>query len=143
MARTRSGSGSAGDADFLAAALRGYEQQRSQIEARMAELRKELGRRGAGNSAGAWSGSTSAPARKKRTLSAAARERIAEAQRKRWAAARQGSKPSAAERPAAAAQRRMSAAARKRIADAARKRWAAFRANKAAAAAPKAKTAGA
>ena len=142
MARTRSGLGSAGDADFLAAALRGFEQQRSEIEGKIADLRRQVGRRGATDSSGMWSGGASAPAGKKRTLSAAARERIAEAQRKRWAAARQGSKPSSAKKPAAA-QRRMSAAARKRIADAARKRWAAFRANKATAAAPKAKTAGA
>jgi hypothetical protein len=59
-------------------------------------------------------------------MSAAARERIATAQRKRWAAYHKGQK-------APAQKRQLSPAARKRIADATRKRWAAYRAQKAAA----------
>ena len=142
MARRRSGSGSTADAGLLAAALLGFEKQRSEIEGKIAELRRQLGRRGADNSS-AWSETTSAPAGKKRRLSAAARQRIAEAQRKRWAAVRGASQP-VARKAGAAPTRKMSAAAKKRIADAARKRWAAFRANKTAASAPqKVKTAGA
>ena len=144
MARSRSGSrSSAGNADFLTAALLGYEQQRSEIEARIAELRRQLSRRGAGSDGAVWSDTASAPVRKKRVLSAEARERIAEAQRKRWAASRRTPKPAAARQSAPAAKRKMSAAAKKRIADAARKRWAAFRAQKASATPPKVKTAGA
>ena len=143
MARTRSGSGSTGDAGFLNAALLGFEQQRSEIQDKIAELRRQLGRRGAGDGGSAWSEAVSAPVRKRRRLSAAARQRIAEAQRKRWAAVRGTAKP-VARKAAAGPRRTMSAAAKKRIADAARKRWAAFRANKATASAqPKVKTAGA
>jgi hypothetical protein len=133
---------SAGDVDFLAAALLGYEQQRSEIEGRITELRRQLGRRGAVD--GVVSDAGRAPAGKKRTLSAAARKSIADAQRKRWAALRQTSKPAPAGQTGSAGKRKMSAAAKKRIADATRKRWVAYRAKKAqASAAPKVKTAGA
>lgn len=61
--------------------------------------------------------------RGRRTLSAAARQRIAEAQRRRWAKAR-------ARGPAkpAGARRKLSPAARARIAAAQKARWARFRA---------------
>jgi len=65
-------------------------------------------------------------------LSAAARARIAEAQRKRWAASRkgQGGGQSAQKSAAGGAsrKRRLSPAARKAIAEAARRRWAAAKA---------------
>ena len=129
------------DAGLLAAALLGFEKQRSEIEGKIAELRRQLRRRGAGDNS-AWSEAMSVPAGKRRRLSAAARQRIAEAQRKRWAAVRGTSEP-VARKAGAAPKRKMSAAAKKRIADAARKRWAAFRAGKTAASAPpKVKTAG-
>jgi hypothetical protein len=66
-----------------------------------------------------------------RTLSADARRRISLAQKKRWAKARNGSKPVAA-KPIAPVKRRrkISAAGRKRIAAATRARWAKFRAAK-------------
>jgi hypothetical protein len=64
-----------------------------------------------------------------RTLSADARKRISLAQKKRWAKARNGSKPSAA--PASApVKRTMSASARRKIAAAQRARWAKVRAGK-------------
>jgi len=140
MARRRSGlAASVGGTDFLNAALLGYEQQRSEIDERIAELRRQLGRRGAGLGAAAGG----SPVSKKRTLSAAARERIADAQRKRWAALRQTSKPGSVRQSVPVARRKMSAAGKKRIADAARKRWAAFRAKKVQTSAPpKVKTAG-
>lgn len=70
----------------------------------------------------------------RRQMSAAARARIAEAQRKRWAATRKGNGDGDMGRAGAAngvqktAKRTMSAAARKAIAEAARKRWAAAKA---------------
>ncbi len=73
----------------------------------------------------------------RRTMSAAAKKRISEAAKKRWARLRAISeaKPPAAQKPAsakkAAPARHMSAAARKRISEAAKKRWAARRKAKA------------
>jgi hypothetical protein len=61
--------------------------------------------------------------KRKGTMSAAGRKRIAAAQRTRWAKAKQTEKP----------KRTMSAAARKRIGDATRARWAKLRAKKKAA----------
>ena len=145
MAKTRSGR-TIDDREFLAAALVGYEQQRSQITERIAEIQRQLGGRPVRAAVPSTNGT--APARR-RTMSAAARKRIAEAQRKRWAAYRKEEKPAAGKKTAAtqnaAAQprRRMSAAARKRIAEAQKKRWAAVRAKKGSTAAPKVKTAGA
>jgi hypothetical protein len=54
------------------------------------------------------------PTRKKRTMSAAGRKRIAAAQRARWAKTKQAQKP----------KRTMSASARRKIAAAQRARWA-------------------
>lgn len=68
------------DLELLAAALAGYQKQLSEIEGKMAELRRRLG-----GKAGA---PAAAPEVKKSRLSEAARARIAAAQRKRWAAAR-------------------------------------------------------
>src|SRR5712692_8763419 len=59
----------------LEPALFGFEHQRSQIEEKMAELRRRIGGRAA---------TVKALATKKRTMSAAARRRIGAAQRKRW-----------------------------------------------------------
>jgi len=68
------------DSDLLSAALAGYEEQRKQIEARIAELRKRL--------SGPMPLSSKAAARpaRKHRISAEGRARIAAAQRKRWAA---------------------------------------------------------
>jgi hypothetical protein len=68
-----------------------------------------------------------------RTLSADARRRISLAQKKRWAKARNGSKPVAAKTIDSAPvkrTRKISAAGKKRIAAATRARWAKFRAAK-------------
>jgi hypothetical protein len=137
------------DAEFLAAALVGFEHKRSEIEEKMAELRRRIG--------GGAAPVPKAEAAKKRTMSAAARRRIAAAQRKRWAAVKKQAKvgkthrrvlgasgkgkntylkrivkelPGAAA-PKAAKKRTMSAAARKRIGEATRKRWAELRKKKA------------
>ena len=94
------------DTSLLEAALIGFGQMRKDIDEKIAGIRGQLGR-----------GDTVAAAAPRRTLSVAARQRIAAAQRKRWAAVKAQAKP-------AVAKRTMSAAARNRIAAAQRKRWA-------------------
>jgi len=69
------------DIATLQAALIGYQKQHADITAKMDEIQKRLGGKRTTKSLGA-------PARKKRNLSVAARKRIAEAQKKRWAAHR-------------------------------------------------------
>jgi hypothetical protein len=75
------------------------------------------------NAGGGWSGNG------KRTMSPAARARIAEAQRQRWAATRKAQPATTKASPqggmVSSGKRKMSPAARKAIAEAARKRWAA------------------
>ena len=67
----------------------------------------------------------------RRTLSAAARGKIAAAQKARWAKVKAGSQPAAAITTASApAKRTMSASARRKIAAAQRARWAKVRAGK-------------
>jgi len=103
--------------ELLRAALVGYQHQVDQLQAKMAEIRHELG---------TGLEPASGPGPKKREISAAGKRRIAAAQRKRWAETK------AAEKAAAPARkRRMSAAGRKRIAAATKKRWAEYRAKKA------------
>src|SRR5262245_58533867 len=72
---------SAIDNSILEAALIGLEQQKSTIDAKMAEIRRRL-RTGGG---AAKSEAAPAAGRKKRVLSPAARKRIADATKKRWA----------------------------------------------------------
>jgi hypothetical protein len=109
------------DVDLLTAALIGCQAKLQEIDARMAELRNRIG----GHSA------SPAPAggrATKRVLSAAARRRMAVAQKKRWAAVRKGKQESAVKPAAAKAapkKRRLSAEGRARIVAANRKRWAA------------------
>jgi len=110
------------DTSILESALIGLQQQQSEIEARISDIRRTLGIR-------APRGSSAAGPRK---MSRSARQRIAEAQKKRWAAYRRNAEPVPEQSTAAAPKkRRMSAAARKRIAEATKKRWAAYRAKKA------------
>jgi hypothetical protein len=111
------------DLSILHAALIGYQHQRDQIEAKMAEIRSQLGGKGAAVKPIV---PTASGAPVKRVLSPSARRRMAAGQRKRWAAVN-------AAKQSAPKKRKMSAAGRKRIAEATRKRWAEFRAKKAAA----------
>ena len=83
-----------GDRDLLAMALVGYEAEKVRINAAIAEIKAKLG--------------TGAPAPRKRTMSAAARKRIAAAQRKRWAAVKKQGQSAAAPK-----RRKLSAAGRK------------------------------
>ena len=104
------------DFELLRAALIGFDHQREEVEQKIAELRRLLG--------GQSSRVTSADGHVGRTLSAAARARIASAQRKRWAAykAQQGKGPAAKPK-----KRVRSAAGRARIVAATKKRWAEYR----------------
>ena len=106
--------------DIITAAIAGFELQKKRISAQIADLRQAL----TGN--GAQGVAATESARRRRKMSAAARKRIADAQRKRWAAMKKRSgRPVSAEsgRP----KRRISAAGRRRIIEATRKRWAAYK----------------
>lgn len=106
----------AGDASLLEAALIGFEQMKRNVEEKMAEIRRRLSSDGpAGTSPGRTPG---------HIRSAAARRRMAAAQRKRWTAV----KAKARSPEAAVAKRTVSAAARRKIAAAQRKRWALLKA---------------
>ena len=109
------------DKDLLAMALVGYEAAKAKISATIAEIQAKLGHRGPGRPRVATDGA----APKKHTMSASGRERVAAAQRKRWAAVRKQGKSAA--KPSAPKKRKLSAAGRKAIIAATRKRWAAYR----------------
>ena len=65
------------DSSLLTAALIGYHDQLNRIKAAIADIERQLGKKG---------GTQAAPAKTgRRRLSAAARKRIAAAQKKRWA----------------------------------------------------------
>ena len=115
--------------EVLSAALAGLELQRTKIEEHIAQVRGMLGRRGPGRppkeATGAVAGQVTTARRKgRRRFSAKARARMAEAQRKRWAASKDAER---AQTAPVAKKRHLSAEARKKMADAARKRWAAAR----------------
>jgi hypothetical protein len=74
------------DTSFLEAALVGYQAELAKITAAIADLQKRLGKHKDGHAPGPF---PKAPTtRKKHRISAEGRAHIAEAQRKRWAAAR-------------------------------------------------------
>jgi len=111
------------DRVLLQAALDGLESQRQRVEDQIAEIRTRLGRRGPGRPKKV--AATTSPT-KRHPISASGRKRIAAAQRKRWAEAKEAQKP---EQPKEAAKpagkkRTVSAATRKRMAAGQRKRWA-------------------
>jgi hypothetical protein len=108
--------------EILAAAIEGLEIQKQQITAQIAELRQQL----AGGSVQAQA--TPKSAGKRRKMSAAARERIAEAQRKRWAAVKKQTVASPQAAKTQKPKRRLSAEGRRRIIEATKKRWAKVRA---------------
>ena len=71
------------DRSLLEAALAGYMVQHRQIEEKIAALRAQMGGHARGSGAAAPAGQKTGGHRE---MSAAARKRIAEAQKKRWAA---------------------------------------------------------
>jgi len=104
---------------IIEAAIVGFESQKKSIDQQINQLRAML--------TGTPESATEAkPApRKRRKFSAAARKRMRDAQRLRWAKIKDQAEPAAKSiKPA----RRISAAGRKAIAEAMRKRWAAKRA---------------
>ena len=111
---------------IIYAAIAGFETQKRQIDTQIAELRGLL------DGTSETVPTTTKSKGRKRFLSADARARIGDAQRKRWAAAKGQSEPA---EPAASQspkkKRKMSAAGRRAIAEGTRKRWAAVRAAKA------------
>ncbi len=111
-------------AEIIAAAIDGYEFQKTRIDTRIAELRTML-------SGGSAPPVTLEPKqRKRRKMSGAGRARIAAAQRKRWAKIRRESEPSATPEPPKP-KRRISKAGMARIIAATKARWARVRAAKA------------
>jgi hypothetical protein len=117
------------DNEILAAAIEGFEVQKRRIDSQITEIRQIL------NGGSAEPAATTEPGRKRRKVSAAGRKRMAEAQRKRWAAKKQSiAAPKAARPEAQKPKRKMSAAGRKRISEATKKRWALVRASAAKAA---------
>jgi hypothetical protein len=117
------------DTDLLPYALAGLVQRRDEIIAKIAEIRAQLaGEVTAAPGAGVQAAGVKKRGRRKRVLSAEARARIADAQRKRWAASRKGAPAkSASTKKAAGTKRTLSPEARAKIAEAQRKRWAAVR----------------
>jgi dsDNA-specific endonuclease/ATPase MutS2 len=110
---------------IIEAAIAGFEAQKQRIDAQIAELRAML--------IGAPEESAKeAPAeQKRRKFSAAARKRMREAQKLRWARLRGESRTAPEAKPAKKTVRpkpHFSAAARKALSDAMKKRWAAKRA---------------
>ena len=101
--------------EIIDAAILGFEEQKRRLDEQLAELRAMRSGRPA---------SGSAPRRK---MSAAGSKAIAEAQRKRWAALRDGAAPQNAPKKA---RRKLSAAGRAAIVAALKKRWAAKKAAK-------------
>jgi hypothetical protein len=93
--------------DILLAAMEGFESQKQRIDAQIAELRQML----TGTPAEATA-APEAPKGKRREMSAAARKRIGDAQRKRWAEFK-GKSESPSETAAAKPKRKPSASGRK------------------------------
>ena len=114
-----------GDREILEAALSGLQSELSRVDAAMSDLRGRLGRRPGRPPASAHGAE---PRRGRRRMSAAARRRIGEATRKRWAAFRAAKAGKAA---SAKLKRKISKAGRAAIVAATKKRWAEFRKQKA------------
>ena len=71
------------DQEILEAALVGLQQSLTSVDAKIADIRRQLGVRGSSNGAAVVTATNGASPR--RQMSAAARKRIAAAQKKRWA----------------------------------------------------------
>src|SRR5262245_27101351 len=105
--------------EIITAAIEGFESQKARIDSQINELRAMLN--------GRQPTAAAAPQTTKRsTMSAAGRKRIAEAQRKRWAAVKGTSEPATPQPPKR--KRKLSAAGRAAIVAALKKRWALKRA---------------
>jgi hypothetical protein len=105
---------------IIEAAIYGFEAQKRALDTQIAELRAML------SGAPAEAATITPTVRPRRKISAAARKKMAEGQRKRWAAAKGEAAPEAPAAPKP--KRKISAAGRAAIAAATKKRWAAYRA---------------
>ena len=106
--------------EIMTAAIEGFEGHKRRIDEQISELGAMLN--------GRQPTAAAAPQTIKRsTMSAAGRKRIAEAQRKRWAAVKGASEPATPQPPKR--KRRLSAAGRAAIVAALKKRWAEKRAS--------------
>jgi hypothetical protein len=114
-------------AEIINAALEGFEQQKLRIDAQIAELRQMLQ-----GGPTATAATPEVPKGKRGKMNAAARKRIGDAQRKRWAESKKTSSPVAPEVPKP--KRKLSAAGKAAIVAATKKRWARVRAEAAKAA---------
>jgi hypothetical protein len=74
--------------EIIVAAVEGYESQKARIDQKIAELRAMLSGNGIEPAA-----TSEAPTRNRRKMSAAARKRIGDAQRKRWAVSKKQAAP--------------------------------------------------
>ena len=108
--------------ELIAAAIAGFEEQKKRLDAKIADLRQML-TPASNDKAPAGLGKKK---RRRRRLSAEARARIAETQRKRWAALKKGAGTTAPTTPVRK-KRRLSAAGRRAIIEATKRRWAAVR----------------
>jgi hypothetical protein len=106
--------------EIIAAAIDGFEVQKQHIDAKIADLRALL----PGGSQ-KTTNTPEAPPRKRKRFSAAARKRMKEAQRLRWAKIRGEAAPASKATEPAKPKRRLSKAGRARIVAALKKRWAA------------------
>ena len=105
--------------EILTAAVLGFEEQKRRIDTKIAELRATLSG-GPANPAAA----PEATSRKRKKFSAAARRKMAQSQKLRWAKIRGESEPSAPATPEASKpKRRISEEGMKRIIAATKKRW--------------------
>src|ERR1035437_7977350 len=102
--------------EIINAAILGFESQKLRIDAQIAALRQML--TGPPTAAAA---APELPKGKRRKRSAAARKRMGDAQRKRWAESKKTSSPVAPEAPKP--KRKLSAAGKTAIVAALKKRW--------------------
>jgi hypothetical protein len=113
--------------EIVQAAILGLQVKKQSVSAKIAKLR-DMQRKGA-STAGAKDSALTRHLTAQRKVSAAARKRMAEAQRKRWDAVRRKAGVSYAVKPEVM-KPRLSPAGRRRIIAATKKRWAAIRAAK-------------
>jgi hypothetical protein len=111
--------------EIVTAAILGMEAQKEKLDAKIAELRGWLT---GGPTEPAATAEPATP--KRRKMSAAARKRIGDAQRKRWAASKKAAEPPVPE-AAPKNKRKLSRAGRAAIVAATKKRWDAVKAAKA------------
>jgi hypothetical protein len=112
--------------EIIAAAIDGFEVQKQHLDSKIADLRAMLP-----GGSHETSVTPEAPPTKRKRFSAAARRRMKEAQRLRWAKIRGEAAPASKPTEPAKPKRKLSKAGRARIVAALKRRWAAKKAAKA------------